>query len=77
MPVIEAKLIQGVFNESQKKELIRKLTDAVTSIEGEGLREYTHVLISEVASGDWGIGGQPMTTAAVKAVAERPKAKAG
>jgi 4-oxalocrotonate tautomerase len=38
-------------------------------IEGENMRGVTFVVIDEVKSGDWGIGGQPMTTEAVRAIA--------
>ena len=38
----------------------------MVSIEGEAMRGVTWVKISEVASGDWGIGGQSLTTEAVK-----------
>lgn len=41
----------------------------MVSIEGENMRPVTWVLIEEVASGEWGIGGNAMTTADVKALA--------
>ena len=41
----------------------------MVEIEGEALRGVTWVTIQEVRSGDWGIGGQPLTTAAVKTMA--------
>ncbi len=69
MPLIEVHLIENVFNSEQKRLMINKLTDAMVSIEGENMRGVTWVKISEVASGEWGIGGQPMTTEAVKALA--------
>jgi 4-oxalocrotonate tautomerase len=69
MPLIEVKLIHGVFNEQQKKQMIEKLTDAMVAIEGENLRGVTWVTIEEVRSGEWGIGGKPMTADAVKALA--------
>jgi 4-oxalocrotonate tautomerase len=62
-------LIQGVFTDQQKSRMIEKLTDAMVSIEGENMRSVTFVTIEEVRSGDWGIGGKPMTTDAVKALA--------
>lgn len=74
MPLIEVKLIQDVFTPAQKKEMIAKLTDAMVSIEGENLRQVTFVVIEEVASGEWGIGGQPITTSAVKEMASKGKA---
>jgi 4-oxalocrotonate tautomerase len=69
MPLVNVRLIEGVFTSSQKQEMIRKLTDAMVSIEGENMRQVTWVVIEEVKSGDWGIGGNPLTTSAVKALA--------
>ena len=69
MPLIEVKVIEGVFTEAQKREMIRKLTDTMVSIEGENLRPVTWVTVEEVKSGDWGIGGKPLTAADVKALA--------
>ena len=74
MPLIEVHLIEDVFDTAQKKQIIEKLTDAMVSIEGENMRSVTWVKISEVASGEWGIGGQPLTTEAVKALAAGKKA---
>jgi 4-oxalocrotonate tautomerase len=74
MPLIEVSLIENVFNSEQKRQIIQKLTDAMVSIEGENMRGVTWVKISEVASGDWGIGGQPLTTEAVRNLAAGRKA---
>jgi 4-oxalocrotonate tautomerase len=46
--------------------MIQKLTDAMVSIEGENGHGVIWVKTSEVASGEWGIRGQPLTTEAVK-----------
>jgi 4-oxalocrotonate tautomerase len=46
----------------QKQEMIRKVTDAVVSVEGEGLRPVTWVTIEDVEPGAWGVAGEPMTT---------------
>ena len=34
MPLIQVKIIEGVFSESQKCEIIKRLTDTMVSIEG-------------------------------------------
>ena len=70
MPLIQVKLIENVFTPQQKQEMIRKLTDAMVSIQGENLRAVTWVVIEDVNSGDWGIGGKPLTTNDVKALAK-------
>jgi len=62
MPLVNVKVIEGVFSDSQKREMVKKLTDAMVSIEGENMRKATWVVIEEVKSGDWGIGGTPLTT---------------
>jgi 4-oxalocrotonate tautomerase len=74
MPLIEVHLIENVFDSAQKKQMIEKLPDAMVSIEGENMRSVTWVKISEVASGEWGVGGQLLTTEAVKALASGKKA---
>jgi 4-oxalocrotonate tautomerase len=47
MPLINVKLIEGVFNEGQKKQIVTKLTDAMVAIEGEPMRKVTWVVIEE------------------------------
>ena len=69
MPLINVKMIEGVFTPTQKQEIVRKLTDTMVAIEGENLRAATVVILEEVKSGDWGIGGKPYTTDAVRAMA--------
>jgi len=73
MPLIEVKVIEKVFTPEQKSQMITKLTDALVSIEGENLRPATVVVIEETRSGDWGFGGKPMTTEAVRAMAAGKK----
>ena len=74
MPLINVKMIEGVFTPTQKQEMIRKLTDTMVSIEGENMRPVTVVVVEEVGSGDWGIGGNPLTTSDAKALAAgKPK----
>ena len=69
MPLIDIQLIRGVFTPDQKKTMIEKVTDAIISVEGEAMRSVTWVRVQETESGEWAIGGQPLTTAAVKAMA--------
>ena len=69
MPMLNVKLIEGVFTDDQKRDMIEKLTDTMVEIEGENMRGVTWVVIDEVKSGDWGLGGQPLTTADVHALA--------
>jgi 4-oxalocrotonate tautomerase len=69
MPFIQVKVIENVFTSEQKQQIIRSLTDALVSIEGENMRPVTWCVVEEVRSGDWGIAGNPLTTADVRALA--------
>ena len=69
MPLINVKLIEGVFDDEQKREMITKLTDTMVEIEGENMRGVTWVVIEESKSGDWGMGGRAITTEDVHALA--------
>ena len=53
---------------------MEKLTEAMVSIEGESMRPVTWCVIEEVRSGDWGIGGNTLTTAEVKNLAAGQRA---
>lgn len=66
MPLVNVKVIKGVFDTEQKQTMISKLTDAMVDIEGEGLRGVTWVTIEEVEGGDWGIGGQALQASDVR-----------
>lgn len=61
MPFITIKAIEGVFTDVQKAQLIQKVTDAVVLVEGESMRAITWVVLEEVKSGSWGIGGKALT----------------
>lgn len=69
MPFVNVKVIEGVFSPEQKQAMVERLTDAMVAIEGEPMRGVTWVVVEEVRSGDWGIGGKALTTADVKALA--------
>jgi len=67
--LINVKVIAGVFSDAEKKRMASRLTDAMVAIEGESLRTVTWVMIEEIKSGDWAIGGQSLTAGNIKALA--------
>jgi len=69
MPLVNVKLIEGVFNESQKRDMIRRAHRHDGGDRRRGLAIRDVGLVEEVKSGDWGIAGNPLTTADVKALA--------
>jgi 4-oxalocrotonate tautomerase len=69
VPFVNVKVIEGVFSDGQKAEIVKSVTEAMVGVEGENMRSVTWVVVEEVKSGDWGIGGTPLTTADVHALA--------
>src|SRR6056297_1574800 len=67
MPLVDIELIEGVFDEDQKQRMIRDVTEAMIGVEGEAMRGVTWVRVQEIASGEWAIGGKPITAEAIKA----------
>jgi Uncharacterized protein, 4-oxalocrotonate tautomerase homolog len=65
MPLITVKLLEGAFSQTQKGEMIRKITDAIASIEGEN-ESVAWILIEEIKSGNWGVAGDALTITDVK-----------
>lgn len=64
MPLVTINVVENLFSDEQKQEMIEKVTDALVSIEGEAMRAITWVLIEEVREQHWGIGGQRLTSQA-------------
>jgi 4-oxalocrotonate tautomerase len=76
MPLVQIKGVSGYLSKEQKSELIRRVTDAVLSVEGEGLRPVTWVLVEDVPEGQWGVGGQSVSAKVLSDMAgERPLAR--
>ena len=60
MPLVEVKVFEDELTTQQSKDLIEKITDAVTNVTSEKLKDATWVIINEVKSGSWGIGGNAL-----------------
>ncbi len=60
MPYIEVNVFEDELSQSQKEALITKITAAVTDTTSEKLKDVTWVVIKEVASGSWGVGGNAL-----------------
>jgi 4-oxalocrotonate tautomerase len=71
MPLVQIKGVGGYLTPGQKSEMIAKVTDAVLSVEGEGLRDVTWVTIEDVPAGAWGVGGRAITADDLRSLAKR------
>jgi len=68
MPLVDIQLIEGVFDDQQKRKMIEEITETMVAIEGEAMRGVTWVRVQELASGAWGIAGKPMTADDLRAL---------
>jgi 4-oxalocrotonate tautomerase len=57
--------VEGVLDDDGKRRVIDRITDALVEVEGRGneaFRPYVWVILEEVASGHWGVGGVFLAT---------------
>jgi 4-oxalocrotonate tautomerase len=66
MPLVEIELLDGVFDDNQKREMIRKVTEAMVDVQGEAMRDKTWVRTKIIPSGHFAIGGDIMDPAGVR-----------
>ena len=60
MPFVNVKLMDGVFSSEEKHAMAAALTDVMVKFEGsEAFREVVWVLIEELHTDGWHIGGRP------------------
>lgn len=56
MALVTIEVVKDVFTAEQKAEMIRRVTDAMISVEGEAMRQVTWVRLNEV--NHWAVGGK-------------------
>lgn len=70
MPLIQVKVFEQELTKKQTQDLIGGITDVVTSVTSDKLRDVTWVVVDEVPSGNWGIGGKALGLVDVKKIVE-------
>ena len=68
MPFVEIKLIEGELSEDETKKLIEDVTDVFVSYLGENMRNYIWVIVQEIKSGCFGVGGQAIGLDDIRAI---------
>ncbi|KIC16788.1 MULTISPECIES: tautomerase family protein [unclassified Leisingera] len=62
MPLIDIHVLEGVFTEEEKHQLIRETAKAFGTVAGQVMQDNTSVRIHEVRSGHWGGADTVWTT---------------
>jgi len=75
MPFVNVRTAKGLLSEDDRRELHRRITDAMVAVEGHGdpaFRTYVTVLIEEYEPPAWSVQGRPLSTDAVARLRDRP-----
>ena len=70
MPFVNVQTIKGIMNSEQKKELLRRMTDLIVEIEGDGDPEFRRsvwIRIDEHEPEQWSLGGIQPTSEMIAA----------
>ena len=76
MPFIDVKVMEGVLSAGQKQAIAQGVTDVFAEAVGEPARGLTWVVIQDVSSGQWTMGGKAVTTEGVKELLRAQRATA-
>ena len=68
MPLVEIKVFEDEFSDDERADVIAAVTDAMVRFTGERIRPHTWVVLEEVKSGGWGIGGTALGLPDVRAL---------
>jgi 4-oxalocrotonate tautomerase family enzyme len=67
MPVINIELTREGVTREQKQQLIKQLTDVVTTVLNKD-PQLTHVVIREIDTDNWGVGGEQVSVLREKGI---------
>ena len=71
MPLIDIQVMENVFSDAEKAQMIEKITKAFGDVAGQAMADTTSVRIHEIKSGSWGYGGRPLYVADARAIKAR------
>jgi len=71
MPLVHVTVIEGLFSATQKRQIVEGVTEAIVAVEGEDMRGVTWVIVDEVASGGFGVGGRVLTAESMQTNASK------
>lgn len=62
MPLIDIHVLEGVFNQEEKRRMIAEVAEGFGRVAGTAMRDATSVRVHEVPSGSWGGANSVWTT---------------
>ena len=68
IPFVEIKVMEGELSKDDTKKLIADVTDVLVSFFGENLRNNIWIIVQEIKTGNFGVGGQVIGLEDIKAL---------
>lgn len=68
MPLIDVHVMEGIFPDAEKAEMIRSVTRGFGDVAGQAMAGGTSIRIHEVPAGSWGYGGEVFTLEQARAI---------
>jgi 4-oxalocrotonate tautomerase len=65
VPIVDVKVMEQVLGPEEKQAIAEGITAVFASVVGDAARPVTWVVIHDVASGQWTLGGEAVTTEGV------------
>ncbi len=62
MPSVDIQILEGVFSEKERSQMITEVTQVFANIAGDDFAQNVSVRIHEIKSGNYGYAGQPIHT---------------
>jgi 4-oxalocrotonate tautomerase len=72
MPIVDVKVMEKVLSPNQKQSIAEGITQVFADVVGEPVRPATWVVIQDVTSGQWTMGGEAVTTEGVREMLGAP-----
>ena len=72
MPIVDVKVMEKVLSPNQKQSIAKGITQVFADVVGEPVRPATWVVIQDVTSGQWTMGGEAVTTEGIQQMLGAP-----
>lgn len=74
MPLVSIDVLRDAWTSAQKHAFIEKVTEAMVEVAGEPLRQVVWVKLNEVDQGQWAVGGERLSAAAIHSMGGNSRA---
>jgi 4-oxalocrotonate tautomerase len=74
MPLVTVRALEGALSPAQRDDLLRRITETIVAVQGEGVRAVTWVIFDEIRDRSIAVGGEVISTSHVRQLMGAPAA---